>query len=152
MESSSLANAGWLRWATAMRDALASHDDDWLVNEMDNPAFWNPFLIRKTKNGSTQVDYDKRDALEKLCFGEFNVAYIRGLAYALVARGDTECLVYRAGTAAEERSECSNWENQSVSLSQVIAGHRVRYYPAPGDRSAWSLPTGPNCHHSIRSV
>jgi hypothetical protein len=69
-----------------MPKALASKDDDWLVGEMSPAVCWMDKSPRKTKNGITMVNYNKQDALERLCFGEFNIAYIRGLARALLAR------------------------------------------------------------------
>lgn len=147
-----LTEAGWDAFGLLMPQALSAHDDDWLRARMDVPEYWVPHLQRKTKTGFTNVDYNKSEAIDKLAFGEFNIAYIHGLAIDLLARGETECVVYRAGDAIEERTECTAWEESPVPLADVLAGHRARYHPAPGDRRAWSLPTGPNCHHSIRSL
>lgn len=147
-----LTEAGWVAFDRAMPEALASEGDDWLVNEMGRVEYWMDRSPRKTKNGITMVNYNKQDALERLCYGEFNIAYIRGLARTLLARGETTCLVYRADPAYEPRKECSDWEGQVFPLADVIAGHRVRYFPPPGDPTAFSIPTGPNCHHSIRAV
>jgi hypothetical protein len=147
-----LTDDGWVAFEQAMPEALASKDDGWLVSEMSAPAYWLDRSPRKTKNGVTMVNYNKQDALERLCFGEFNIAYIRGLARALLARGETTCLVYRADPAYEPRAECSEWEGQAFPLADVLAGHRARYFPPPGDPTVFSIPTGPNCHHSIRAV
>jgi hypothetical protein len=147
-----LTDAGWVAFEQAMRDALAAEDDDWLVSEMSATAYWVDRSPRKTKNGITMVNYNKQDALERLCFGEFNIAYIRGLARALLARGETTCMVYRADPAYVPREECSAWEGQAFPLEDVLAGHRARYFPPPGDKTVFSIPTGPNCHHSIRAV
>ncbi len=147
-----LTDAGWAAFEQAMPEALASKDDDWLVGEMSSPAYRMDQSPRKTKNGITMVNYNKQDALERLCFGEFNIAYIRGLARALLARGETTCLVYRADPAYVPRAECSSWEGQTFPLADVIAGHRARYFPPPGDPMAFSVPSGPNCHHSIQAI
>lgn len=148
-----LTDAGWLAFEQAMPEALRDHDDDWLVGQMADPTYWEPFMERrKPKGGVTLVNYNKRDALERLCLGEFNIAYIGGLARALLARGETVCVVYRAGSAVEVRADCTSWEGQQFPVQQVLDGHRVRYHPPPGQPTAWSLPSGPNCHHSICSV
>jgi hypothetical protein len=147
-----LTDAGWVAFEQAMPEALASKDDDSLVGEMGRVEYWLDRSPRKTKNGITMVDYNKQDALERFCFGEFNIAYIRGLARALLARGETTCVVYRADPAYQPRSECSAWEGQTFPLADVIAGHRARYFPPPGNQTMFSIPTGPNCHHSIRAV
>jgi hypothetical protein len=147
-----LTDAGWAAFEQAMPEALASKDDDWLVGEMSSAVCWMDKSPRKTKSGITMVNYNKQDALERLCFGEFNIASIRGLARALFAQGETACLVYRADPAYVPRAECSSWEGRTFPLVDVIAGHRARYFPPPGDQMAFSVPSGPNCHHSIRAI
>ncbi|HWX88063.1 MAG TPA: hypothetical protein VNX67_07810 [Solirubrobacteraceae bacterium] len=107
-----LTDAGWANFDRVMPEALAVHDDDWLVGQMAPAEYWQNTLTRRTRSGVTMVDYNKRDALEKLCFGEFNIAYIRGLAKALLARGEATCTVYRANPAYVPRGECSHWEGQ----------------------------------------
>lgn len=144
-----LTTAGWDAFLTAMPEALQSHTDVWLAEQMLNPEHWQP--ERWDKRGRW-VKYNKDQALELLCSGEFNIAYIRGLARVLQAEGCNECEVYRAGSALEQRRECSEWEGLQFPVQQVLDGHRARYWPPPGDRKAWSLPTGPGCHHSICRV
>jgi hypothetical protein len=145
--------AGWEAFARAMPAALAEHDDEWLRGQMSDIGYWDTHLVRKTKNGETLVDYNKEEAARKLCLGEFNIAYIRGVATALLLRGESECEAYRADGAYQPRGECSGWEGQAFSLQGVIDGHRARYWPpGKGDPRAFSLPSGPNCHHSIRSL
>jgi hypothetical protein len=148
-----LTDAGWAKFEQVMPEALAIHDDDWLAAQMAPAEYWQDTLTRPAKGGGvTIVEYNKRDALEKLCFGEFNIAYIRGLAKALLARGETTCTVYRANPAYVPRGECSDWEGQAFPVADVVAGHRARYHPPPGDRHAFSVPSGPHCHHSIQAV
>lgn len=143
-----LTDVGWGAFHSAMPQALGRESDDWLVAQMNDPAFWQPYLLRR----GTHVDYNKSEAIEKLAIGEFNIAYIRGLATVLERRGDTSCVIYRASPAYQPRGECSAWEGREVPLRDVIEGHRARYHPPPGDRHAFSVPSGPNCHHSIRAV
>lgn len=144
---------GWEAFSAAMPAALSEHDDEWLREQMSSLDYWDTHLTRKTKQGVKLVDYNKEDAIRKLCFGEFNIAYIRGLATALSQQGETHCAVYRADAAYEPRGECSGWEGQQFLLKDVIDGHRARYWPPDqADRSAFSIPTGPNCHHSIRRI
>lgn len=144
---------GWDCFADAMPDALIGHNDDWLRERMSDLSYWDTHLTRNTKQGVKLVDYNKPDAIQKLCYGEFNIAYIRGLATALSARGEMECVIYRADSAYVPRGECSEWEGKQFSLQAVIDGHRARYWPPDkSDRSLFSVPSGPNCHHSIRAV
>ena len=143
-----LTPAGWDAFRDAMPQALEAHDDEWLRSQMGNHSYWEDYLLRRGK----PVDYNKPDAIQKLTIGEFNIAYIRGLATVLQTRGQEMCVIYRADDAYVPRSECSAWEDQEIRVSDVLAGHRVRYHPPPGDRRAFSVPSGPNCHHSIRAI
>lgn len=109
-----LTDSGWIAFERLMPDALRGRNDDWLASEMADLTYWEPALVRrKRKGGVTLVDYNKRDALERLCFGEFNIAYVRGLARAPLARGETAAVVYRAGSALEPRAECTRMSRPS---------------------------------------
>jgi hypothetical protein len=149
-----LTEEGWQVFSRIMPEALAVHDDDWLYEHLDAPRLWQPRLPRQTQGGSGWTTYavNRPEHLRRLCYGEFNIAYIRGLAHTLLDRGATDALIYRAGHADEPRARCSSWEGTTVPLEQVIAGHRAHYWPPPGKPGVWSLPTGVNCHHSIRAV
>lgn len=148
-----LTDEGWDALGELMPRALADHDDLWLLEQLDVLAYWRPFELREGQDGTvSKLYYNKRDALIELSLREFNVAYIRGLSYELLARGESHALVYRAGGAPEARSECASWEGTLVPLEQVIGGHRARYWPPPGDAGAWSLPAGVGCRHSIMAV
>lgn len=148
-----LTDSGIAAFERAMPQAIAEHDDDWLAQEMGHPQYWLEKAVRRTqKGGTTLVDYDKDDALRRLTSGEFNIAYVRGLASVLIERGQSECLVYRAGAAAEPRDGyCTALEDQRVQLAQILADHRRNYFPVR-DPDARPIPSGPNCHHSIRAV
>lgn len=144
---------GWDAFAVAMPEALTEQDDEWLREQMSDLGYWDTHLTRHTKQGVKLVEYNKPDAIQKLCLGEFNIAYIRGLATALVGRDEMECVVYRADGAYVPRGECSEWEGKQFPLRDVIDGHRARYWPpGEGDPAIFSIPSGPNCHHSIKAV
>ncbi|MDQ2851068.1 MAG: hypothetical protein M3Y49_10105 [Actinomycetota bacterium] len=147
-----LTDEGWAAYEVAMPKGLGAHDDEWLLAEMSAAEYWMAKSPRQTKNVVTMVNYNKQNALERLVYSEFNIAYIHGLAETLLARGETECVVYRAGFADEPRSECAQWEGQTFLLNDVLAGHRARYFPPPGNPHAWSVPSVANCHHSIRAT
>lgn len=134
-----LSDLGWSAFEDAMPFALTEQDDDWLVQQVSELDFWLEKSPRRTKSGTTMVAYNKSDAIQRLCLGEFNIAYIRGLAHVLVDRGETHCTIYRADSAYVPRGECSAWEGQTVPVTDVIAGHRARYHPPPGDHHAWSI-------------
>lgn len=149
-----LVEAGWDRWNEVMPDALENYDDDWLWNRMYDQALWRSHRPRRLKAGGySQMRVNLKWACDLLSLGEFNIAYIRGLAHVLDARGERECIIYRAQDAGEPRCECTGWEGQSFPLRDVIDGHRARYWPPSAGRpGVFSVPSGFNCHHSIRQV
>jgi hypothetical protein len=69
---------------------------------------------------------------------------------ALLDRGEIDCVVYQAGGDDDAQcAECAAWEGEVVPLVVVLEGHRVRCWPLPGISRAWSVPFGPDCHHTI---
>ena len=119
---------------------------------MGNEAYWQAYQVRrKPKGGYTEVDYNREDALLRLTVGEFNTAYVRGFGSAFLDRSETHGIVYRAGEAAEPRTEyCSGLEDSEVELEQLLLDHRGNYWPTRR-ADARPIPSGPNCHHSVRS-
>jgi hypothetical protein len=39
-----------------------------------------------------------------------------------------------------------------VTVREIHDGHRARYWPAPGNPGAFSIPFAPGCHHTIRRI
>jgi hypothetical protein len=147
-----LTHDGWEAWAIAMPFALDRHDDTWLIAQMDHDRYWLPSeRYRSPRTGRVAtVHFNPRQALRQLCIGEFNTAYVRGLARALLDRGEVDCVAYQAGRDDDAQcAECAAWEGEVVPLVVVLEGHRARYWPRPGISSAWSVPFGPDCRHTI---
>ena len=88
-------------------------------------------------------------ASERLAITEFNTWYVAGLAARLQEEGATHCLVYRAGSPKWQAAGCSVHEGQTYTVAEIIAGHRIGYWPPPGVRGRLSIPAGPGCHHTI---
>lgn len=146
-----LIEAGWAAWEDAMPEALAEQDDDWLVEVMLDPTYWRGNRP-PSKPGYKPPRVNVKWAANMLCRGEFNIAYIHGLSATLLERGEAECVVYRADSAYVPRGECSEWEGQRFATQAVLDGHRIRYWPPESaDPDALSIPSGFNCHHSIRA-
>jgi hypothetical protein len=148
-----LTEDGFQTFLATMPNALGAHDDDWLEQTISPPRFWLPHQLRsKPKGGFTTVDYDQPEAAHRLAMGEFNTAYVRGLASALESRGETHCVIYRAGTAVEPRAAyCTALEGSQAPISQLLQDHRANYWPVR-NADARPIPSGPNCHHSIRAL
>jgi hypothetical protein len=146
-----LTAAGWAAFEAAMPAALAAHDDEWLAQQMRDPRWWIPKAPPR-KGQSKWVDYDRDEAVRRLAITEFNLACVHGLASVLLDRGQSHCLVYRAGVAVEPRDAyCTYLEDEQVLLAQIMADHRRNYFPIKCP-DARPIPSGPNCHHSIRAL
>lgn len=147
-----LTDAGWDAYLTAMQEALAHRDEEWLATALDQTEYWQPHLLRSRGGGGTsRVDYDKADARRKLATTEFSIAYVRGVASMMSEHGYKRGVVYRAGPVAEPRhSYCTQLEGKAVQLAQLLHDHRRQYFPAPRDPAARPIPSGPHCRHSIR--
>lgn len=85
-----LIERGWDRWNEAMPDAIANHDDDWLWDQMHDPTLWRSRRPRRLKGGGySQMRVNLKWACDLLCLGEFNIAYVRGVAHVLEAGGES---------------------------------------------------------------
>ena len=60
---------------------------------------------------------------------EFNTWYVRGLCLRLVDEGVDLCQAYRAAESKWELAQCSEHEGQVFPVSEVLGGHRARYWP-----------------------
>ncbi|MCE2507341.1 MAG: hypothetical protein J4F36_12920 [Nitrosopumilaceae archaeon] len=76
---------------------------------------------------------------------------LRGFAKRLLFEGQTQCEVYRADTAVEPRCECISWEDKHFDITTIIEGHRKRYHNNV-NKHAISIPSGANCHHTIKRI
>jgi hypothetical protein len=149
--SSLLSEYGRAAFPGLMREALANGDEMTLAGSLWVPSFWLPAFPRKTRGGSvSMVKISPDAAAARLARTEFNTWYVRGLSARLLAEGEEMCEVYRAAPAEEPRPECLEHEGRVYPIVEVFEGHRVRYWPPPGNPTAFSIPTGPNCHHTIR--
>lgn len=146
-----LSPAGEAIFVEVMERAILHGDEESLLRELANPAYWIETEVYTTKTGKTATRrYDAADRARRFAITDFNTWYIRGLCRRLMDEGVESCEVYRAAPAYQPRSECRALEGRA-SVQDVYSGHRARYYPV-ANPSAFSLPVGPNCHHSIRRL
>lgn len=142
--SSILSPVGLAAFATLMRAAIAGGDEESLTEALRDPTYW----LSSDARGRT-VNVDQR--AESLAITEFNTWYVRGLARRLLDEGEAACEIYRAGMPRRSPSGCTCAEGEMVQVRAVYEGHRARYWPV-ADPTAFSVPFGPTCHHSIRRV
>lgn len=143
--------AGLEAFPGAMEAAIRGGSEVTLSASLHSPVYWVPTFPRKLpKGGFTQVTVNPVDFAKRLAITEFSTWYVRGLCGRLLREGETLCQVYRADSAAVPRGECLQYEEQVCDVKLVYDGHRARYWPNQDNPTAFSIPVGPNCHHSIR--
>jgi hypothetical protein len=147
-----LSDTGRAAFSNLMREAIAKGTEETLAAALAKPQFWNPTETYTRKGIEHTRTVNVAQAAERLALTEFNTWYVRGLSKRLTTEGVTQCQVYRAAPPKWEPAECSRHENQICSVKQVYEGHRANYWPEPGNPAAFSIPAGPNCHHTIRRV
>jgi len=129
-----------------MREAIIHGNGETLAASLKNPEYWF------SKGGVVrQRNIDYNDEAARLGLTEFNTWYVRGLAKRLMDEGERECQIYRAAYPKTGLSNCPLQEGAIVALELVYKGHRAKYWPSRNP-TAFSIPAGPNCHHTIRRI
>jgi len=147
-----MTEAGKKKLEEIMETAINTGNEISLEKELTNPSFWVSSTTAKRKEITYQKSVDYRVAAKTFALTEFNTWYVHGLAKRLMEEGEKECEVYRADTAVEPRCECTRWQTKRFDVKKIYEGHRKRYHHENVDRTAISVPSGPNCHHSIRRI
>ena len=141
--------AGTAAFPDLMREAILTGNEETLLASLLVTGYWQVAEPYDRNGHSHTRAVNPRQAAERLAITEFNTCYVHGLAGLLQEEGVTECVIYRAGSPRWESGNCQRWEGQTVSVAAVYNGHRATYWPRrnPG---VFSVPFGPDCHHSIR--
>ena len=150
--STQLSSQGVGVYAELMRNAICTGNEESLEADLSYDAYWRPTGSNQSRSPSRRTTNGFSYKAERLAITEFNTWYVRGLARLLLDEGVKTCEVYRAGAAKEPRGECAQHEGRRFSIQEIYNGHRARYWPKPGNPSAFSIPVGPYCHHTMRRV
>jgi len=150
--SKALSDQGRVAFPAIIRVAIMKGNEETLANSLAKPENWNQ-NESYVRNGVTRTrPINMQAAAERLAVTEFNTWYVRGLAKRLIEERVTQCQVYRAAVPKWEPADCGKHEGQVYSVQEVYDGHRTKYWPEPGEPKAFSIPAGPNCHHTIRRL
>lgn len=142
---------GLTQFARIMKNVIQNEDEVILAEQLSDPSFWNPTYSYIRKDKLITAKLNPAVAAKRLALSEFNTWYVRGLARKLIEEKVEQCEVYRAEAAWEPRSECQDHDGKIFQVSDVYNGHRARYWPSVNPM-AFSVPVGPNCHHTIRRL
>ena len=132
-----------------MRNAICDGDIPCLINALSNHMFWN--TTEPYTRGITSEKNIPSNAVETLAHTEFTTWYTRGFARRLMEEGIDFCEIYRAKTANTPRCECTKFEGRTVKVKKIYDGHRAKYHPTK-NHTAFSIPSGALCHHTIRRL
>ncbi len=150
--SKALSVRGLGAFAMLMASAIKSGTELTLAQALGQTDFWEA-EEQYTRAGITRNR--QRNVLQsttRLSLTEFSTWYVRGLAKRLIDDGIEKCQVYRGEQPKWEPGECAEHEGCIVSVQSIYDNHRARYWPEPGDSTAFSIPFGPSCHHVIRRL
>jgi hypothetical protein len=142
-----LSEMGLVQWPDIMRQAITDPrgSEVTLAAALNRQDYWRAIDANGRRVNVAQ-------ASERLAITEFNIWYVAGLAARLKDEGKTHCGVYRAAVPRWAPAGCSVHEGQTYALAEIIAGHRIGYWPPPGVSGQLSIPAGPGCHHTIERV
>ena len=152
--SAVLAPAGLGAFADLMRKAIKDPDGNevTLGESLRSADYWHSTetYVRDGVRRTRKVNIAQ--ITQRLAVTEFNTWYVAGLAHRLQDEGHSQCRVYRADTPKWQEADCSTHEGRMYPLATIIANHRGRYWPQPGNTRLLSIPAGPGCHHTIERL
>lgn len=149
-----LSPLGLAHWPDVMRQAITDPDGSevTLAAALNRADYWQAIETYVRNGMAHQRRVNPAQASERLAITEFNTWYVAGLAARLQGEDVTHCRVYRAGIPKWQPAGCSVHEGQIYLVAEIIAGHRIGYWPPPGVPDRLSIPAGPGCHHTIERV
>lgn len=149
-----LSPAGLTAWPTLMRNAITNPNgsEETLAAALNRPDYWNQTETYQRNGAFHERNVNVAQAASRLATNEFNTWYVAGLAARLADEGVTDCKVYRAALPKWEPAGCSTHEGQIYPVAQIIAGHRIGYWPPPGFADELAIPAQPGCHHTITRI
>lgn len=139
-----LTTLGKASFPLLMREAILHGNEGTLINALKNHAY------SEARGKSGKLINSEQEA-GRLGLTEFNTWYVRGLAKRLMDEGEKECQVHRAAFPKQEPSRWPLREGDVYPPHLVYNGHRAKYHPYVNP-TAFSIPDGPHCHHTIRRI
>ena len=146
-----LSSIGKEKFREIMKKAINSGDIVSLRYSLSNPSFWQQTESVIRGNTSHERVIDPNKAAKLLAHTEFTTWYTRGFARRLMEEDVDSCEIYRAEMAGTPRCECTQLEGKKIKVKDVYDGHRAKYHPIQNN-SAFSIPSGPSCHHTIKRL
>ncbi len=142
--SKSLTLTGQKHFYGLMKNAILDGNETTLAQSLNYKQFWKHADLRGRKINILLSS-------KKLASVEFNTWYVRGLSRRLINDKEEYCEIYSAEPAYVPRGDCAACNGSIIKVRDVYFGHRAKYWPK-SNPSAFSIPTGPDCHYTIRRI
>ena len=146
-----LNSTGQEEFGKIMKNAINSGDILSLTNNLSNSSLWKQTELATRGSTTYEKRIDPNSSAKLLAHTEFTTWYTRGLARRFMEENIDSCEIYRAEMAKTPRCECTKLEGQVIKVKDIYEGHRAKYHPNV-NYSAFSIPSGPFCHHTIRRL
>ncbi len=141
-----LTDEGQQQWPELLREAILSHDDDWLASELRSKHLIRDTEQRKKPKGGFTTAKVPVTAPDTLSEGEFNRFYARGTCARAVADGVDEVEVYRGKSVENPRSASQAMIGKRIPANALLDDLRT----SQGVEPALGLPPGPNSGLTVR--
>jgi hypothetical protein len=140
-----LSPEGRASYPDLLAEALRTHDDSWLAEQLRRRGDLNPYEERHTAEGDLVTARLPANAPEVLAGDDFNRFYMRGLCARALAEGVGVVEVYRGRASAQPRPESQALIGQSLPAADLLED--LRAWPRP---PVLGIPTGFNSGLTLR--
>jgi hypothetical protein len=141
-----LTSEGQSRYPELLKQAIESHDEDWLAKQLRMQGKMKTEEQRKKPSGGFTTAKVPVTAPDTLAEGEFNRFYCRALCARALQNGIEYLVIYRAKQVQASRPESVDKENTHILAKQLL--HDLRTHQ--GVEPALGLPPGPNSGLSVK--
>lgn len=144
--SSRLNSEGIEKYPSLLEEAIQSHEDAWLADQLRCTNCMNATEKRKKRGGGFSTVKVPITAPDTLAEGEFNRFYVRGLCVSALEDGLTEVIVCRGKQVSQPRPESEATIGKRISAKMLLEDLRK----SQGVEPALGLPPGPNSGLTVR--
>ena len=129
-------------WQSLIEEAINSHNDDWLANEILNQGYMLGTEQYTSKGVTKMRKINQSHSAQMLAEGEFNRYYLRGLCLRAKDEGNTSLIVYRGKAVSKPRPESELKIGDQVSVDALLTSLRTNDFVTI--EHAIGVPGGPN--------
>lgn len=135
-----LNSVGHSKWPELLKEAIVSHNDEWLANQLKVRHYMKSHEQRRLKSGKITFARIPVTAPETLAEGEFNRYYAMGVCARAIAEGISEVVVFRGKQVKQPRPESQAMIGKRIKAKALLEDLRK----SQGVEPALGIPPGPN--------